>query len=743
MSDYWWAGLGGGGKVGANEPLADLIEIALRRQAALDDPVRERWVVVPSGVESIGWLLVANETEGLRRGLEAFGAFVGPALASVAPLNGLRPRDGLLAYSIELTASLEAFVDALQLMTNVRASAPLVRREPELPVALLVRDFYLALADGDVASSASALERLEATGLLDGQNLRFLRVERLARHGHWQELGRQPWLKELCRSRRPTRISNHLLEAVWRVYLEDGVAEGGSAKAWQVFESQGLLEAFGPLARSVDVPQSLRGRRFAAMVAKGSGDDALLGRVLAGVSAEERDAINELLAGNAVALPDQRLNDIRDLFDNGDYHAVVAAAESEGGGKHVALAVRAAYESEDAALAARVVEMVAGLRDDQLPSSAGFRRALDAVERLASDRCEGWPDWFRRLADSTWPGSSEVARDGVIIWDRAWLRDSVEAAAVAESLLRTVDGPNAGRLRATLDLLCDLAGGGCESPESAPFVDAVLLVLAEDENPSHQVRSAVFELISRIVASGPTTDRYVDLLNTLEAMWRRVQGRDAVPWVLDILDVLAAQACPDRPRRRMLVANITGSFLGFAHRLSRDELGLAHLVADDCEVTFEPSLASRERGYEPGAMYLDMPTALEATTWPRLAGRLVGVYSLTEGIGDRLQQRLRPLCREVRVEQNSDHVATERLRSLATGADYLIVDTKHATHSATGAIDKVRPRERQLFPSGGGMSSMLARLREALEADNDAVDQLGHVDDLGAVNLGSVALDSR
>jgi len=86
--------------------------------------------------------------------------------------------------------------------------------------------------------------------------------------------------------------------------------------------------------------------------------------------------------------------------------------------------------------------------------------------------------------------------------------------------------------------------------------------------------------------------------------------------------------------------------------------------------------------------------------------------------GTRLRERLMELAggASVQVEQNTDMVATASLRSLAANADYMVVDTWHATHSATIAIDSVLPRDRQVLPRGGGVMSYLAALQDRLES---------------------------
>jgi hypothetical protein len=241
------------------------------------------------------------------------------------------------------------------------------------------------------------------------------------------------------------------------------------------------------------------------------------------------------------------------------------------------------------------------------------------------------------------------------------------------------------------------------SPAADPFVDAVLLVLASDENPSALVRAAFFDLLMDVLASGPSNDRYTDILTTAESLWSRVRSREATPWILDVLDGLASHPSPNEGARRALVSIVVASVYEFAPRLTKDERVLFEAIGRECDVAV--ALPASE----------PLRATKSADVWEALKGRLIGIYSLTQGMGARLGERLEALCGGVHVEQNTDTVATAALRALAVKADFLLVDTRHASHAATDAIDALRPRDRQLFPAGGGISSFIARLREELE----------------------------
>lgn len=104
----------------------------------------------------------------------------------------------------------------------------------------------------------------------------------------------------------------------------------------------------------------------------------------------------------------------------------------------------------------------------------------------------------------------------------------------------------------------------------------------------------------------------------------------------------------------------------------------------------------------------------EQDLWTALDGKFIGIYSLLTRAESYLRERLSRLCAVGEVRGNSDEVATRALKSLAEKADFLVVDTWHAAHQATGAIDAVRPRERQILPKQRGHSGFLRALEEAL-----------------------------
>jgi hypothetical protein len=705
--------------------LSERVSILIDRQKEIWTRDRSAWVVVPTVREgSLCWLLIASDAEGERRAREVVGAFIGPTVGSIEPGQlALDPSnivdtrlqqadiDRIVPVKSAGTDTAE-FVEALELMTAVRTGEPELRREVEDPIGYLLRDFRLALSAADPQNSERLLERLEATGLLASENLRFLRVERLARLGRWHELGMLPWFTDMARARRPRYITEHLLEALWRREFDDVALITETGAALRRFQESDLEVRYRPLLDSIDVPSSTGARRVVWLSAVLSSNEARQRRLLESVEELESSLLERLAGtGRAHAEPVTKLGALaqaRSLLDAGEFVDAIEVAERTPGDPGLAaVAVRAAFELADPDLASRAIALVDSVQESMLPTTPGFRRNLRDVRQWSTNRCSSWTAWLSRVcSDVRWPEAADVARDLSAGWGIDEFRQESTAEAAANNLLLAAENVNAPQIKAALDLFCDLAGKLTESVGATSLIDAVLLVLSLQDNPSFAVRNAFFSLAVQVIRTGPSATRYADLVKTATGLWERVCSRETAAWALDVADLLAMSPAPDPAIRTAFISSVGNGVRGFAARLAGHERSLLEALAAECGTTVGlPPL--REEPSSP----------LETEFWGALTGRLVGLYSLLGGVGARFAERVRGLNPETRVEYNSDTVATDALRSLAKTADFFIVDTWHASHAATGAIDGVRGRERQLFPSGRGLSSFIAVLHDALERE--------------------------
>jgi hypothetical protein len=104
---------------------------------------------------------------------------------------------------------------------------------------------------------------------------------------------------------------------------------------------------------------------------------------------------------------------------------------------------------------------------------------------------------------------------------------------------------------------------------------------------------------------------------------------------------------------------------------------------------------------------------VEASGLPNLAGKRIGIYTLTEAAGARAKAALKSMYPGCRVEVNSDLVCTAKLASLAEAADLFIFAWKSSSHQAFYCVtDAMAPRE-PVWAAGKGTASILRAVSDS------------------------------
>jgi hypothetical protein len=690
-------------------PLHDRVEVVVQQQLPLWAG-SSSWVVLPAATgDGVRWEVHASDSEAQRRAEEVIPAFVGPSTGRLQRIAPVSSSEASVVLTLCGVHDQQSLVEAVELMVSVRSAEPRIGGSGIEPLAFLIRDFHLALGLGDADESAAILERIDLAGALSLDNLRFLRVERLARLSRWAELVGLPWFADLARARRPRHISEYLLEGLWWAHFGETLLQFGAGEGLNRFDSLGLGDTYRSLLEAVDTPIRPLSLRLTWLWSVSCGDVARQERLkVASVGAES--AVLDLLAGRSAGDSstwiESRSEGVRRLFDEGEFASAVALAEENPDDADiVAQAVRAAFELDDPELARRACRLVTPEIEQRLPSTRGFRASLQSVRSQAGNECLGWDRWLERVANGEpWPHAAATARNLVGSWASIAALDADEVRRCADNLLDSLDGPNSGQVGAILDLLCAASEETVEHPSAVPFFDAVLLALSTQDNLSKTVRGAFVVLVLSFLPAGPTASRYKEVVVLATELWGKVRSIEALTWALDLLDAFASNASPDLDARSQFARAVGTASGSFAMRIAPYQRTMLIELAAECGT--EVHLPSQQ---------VDSDEPDGSDPWSGLSKKSVGLYSLLDGVGGRFKSRLQSLNSTVKVETNSDTVATASLRTLAASADFMVVDTRHAAHAATMAIDEVRSRDRQLFPSGRGLSSFIERVRHELD----------------------------
>lgn len=694
------------------DSLADRVEGLIETQASRYRPNTSDWLVAPWEGD---FFLFSEDNEGQRRGREIVFAFLGPSIVCLetltdsellARLPGAWKGTGLVkASALRLVGGktqLDVMVSRLEDMVTALSGRSRHLLEIRPTHSDLLRDFRLALLRKDDESARALLDSVRLHGDVSAENLRYLRIEYLAAFQRWTEMRELPHLRALLQSRRPRAVSENLLRMVWWTELV-GV-ENQSARS--AFAERDVMGTFGPLLRSVWVPSSSEGRIVAFLAALSDVDAIRQDQILANAADEpERARLRALATAEAAATAPKPTepapNTVMAAFGQGRYSDVIESFLASPTPDSADFAIQAVLESGVGDAASRVLQEVRDLLSSgRLSLGRRERRDLEDLERLANDSCANWVDWSVRVGgDIRWGDAGSVLRDSVVSWQPISALDAQRIDQVCGALLSAVGGTNDDQLRASLDILLMEAASQLSRGSANEFTKTILLLLSEQENFSEMVRGSYLDLLTAWLESGPPRSEYDEVFELTSKIWMRVRSPNAVSWAISVLEALADAPCPD----------------------SEVRANFASQVINEMRAKYHSSASLRERAeIEDLAEQLGLPSQpieaseVERDLWAKLNGKSVGVYSHLPRAKSLLESRLRRLCNIGQVEGNADEVGTPALRAMASRVDYLVVHAWKASHSATQAIDAVRPREEQIFPVQKGVTGFLRALEDAL-----------------------------
>lgn len=697
--------------------MADRVELVVETQVARFRSGAREWLILPwSG----GFYLFSEDNEGQRRGRELIQAFLGPSIALTESVTEEHLRANV-PPSWAATGLLKASRLKRVAPGKVGGSEMLSRLEDLLaavggrtPVTLeikpshsdLLRDFRLALLNLDDDSARSLLDQILLTGRVSAENARYLRIEYLAAFGRWAEMHAMPHIGALLKARRPRAVSETLLRLVWWAEL----AGPDAVSPQQAFRERDVQGRYGALLRSVRVPSTPEGRSVAFLTAVRLNDGEWQSEILGRTATPEERAVLEALAVGvpspetphspaAQEIAPAPAHPLEQAFRAGRLAEVVQTFVANPVPEHAEFALDAVLDLGEDESRSAVLRLVQGFVADGLQLSRRGRRDVEELAQSLEASCAGWLDWARRLAGTErWADGSTTLRNQHEGWEQLNSIGAQALANVCDSLLEASAGTNADQLRMSLDILCSEAGRLLEQGQANDFCQVVLALLSEQDNFSEMVRNAYLYLFAAWLGGGPTTKEYDEVLEQTLEIWNRIASPNAVDWACSALEEMLDAPSPNDAKRTSTAVVMLESVRHHANRLTlRQQVEIEGLASD-----FGLPVRRVEDRFE------------ERSVWASLDGKYVGIYSLLTRAEPYLRDRLAQLCAVGEVKGNSDKVASQSLKSLAEKADYLVVDTWHAAHQATYAIDAIRPKDRQILPKYRGHSGFLRAIEEHL-----------------------------
>lgn len=677
--------------------------------------------------EMLTWYAMADSAREARAFREELLAAVGPSFSGFTGIGAELKRsdqvekailDFMGPHAFRLRVVDPALKDdcrlALERMLALHDRRPANQVRPPRVVALVLRDFTLALQHRDREEAEAALQELRDGGYLDGQNLLYLDVRCWEAFADWPSILKQMHEGHILDLRRPARVTQALLRALYHSELatfEEGMRVQGALKhfqkdVWQQYAT--LLQA----REGMPAPEVAKLFMLKAVLTR---DTRLRDVLLEGSAVQGADKVILQAMATLVRAPESPPRAPQDeaieAYLDGDKDRSFELLLAGGGGKRrIDLLLRCAVELGTlrvVELALEEVKKLGSLERKALEEDPRLTQRLDELEERYTAPSigvpTGWLDWVQMVSDGAFDDNkaAELAQRGAEEWSLAKL---VERPGDVVALAEAMQGVGESGKRQLWLALPHLQGFLLSeeelSPALKPSLQALLELYSLEESFSTGSRRAATDLLEALLRAGISDVEYEEAIELLVVLLGDTMPHEQVDEALDLLELLVMLA-PGRGPTVRVAAWVHGGLQRWQKRLERKQVELFNQLGDELTTGAVLPLPKVE------------PTDEEECPFDWLTDRMVALYSMNESASTRVKQTLEEEVQGVQVLCFSDKVGgNPALKQAALTADVFLIVTGAATHSATGFIDNNLGTEVEILRSHAKGSSSMLRLLE-------------------------------
>lgn len=595
----------------------------------------------------------------------------------------------LLEEAAKIIERRDRVFHSLSSILSVYGQRPPLSSAARRPLGRILRDFFAACQVGAGVEALCFYSEIQRTDALSQRNLISLEIQALWAGDRYDDIVNHPRLGNLLSGRVPTRLSVLLLRTVGalgfdRLFNLEGVSTA------QVDELRLLSQTLSPLFSAplrIELSECFEDLwKYWAIGACLLGNKKY-GRALPSfIDAAWLNAL-ETRAGLPQSQKDEngtdteRLNaeDRIDASTFDDFRQLLERTLTAPVGE-----LSDIWHKLESAPA----EFKLQLR--RFPRLFGVWSDLQKMQNATEGR--GWMGWLERLSAPIVDTESLMRelQDDCADWPTASFSEP--------ALLNFLESgsENYGTLRNSFPLLLDWLDERTIKCTSKLWLE-ILEVLALDDliNPLDVQFGG--RLVQLLVSETIDSKDRKRMTEALQVLWEKGGSVMAYPSMLDVVDVLLEKTSSNLEELGQLwqvlqqFAMAKWARLEVGQRCITQSIA-AEIVGSAVLETFPPL---RDGG------------SGEISTAPTNVcdGKLLAIYSLTEGAARRAKDVLLHMFEGLMVEVNHDHVATAGLLHLAQKAQYFIFVSASATHQAFYPVSKAR--KDIIYPKGKGTSSIV------------------------------------
>lgn len=563
--------------------------------------------------------------------------------------------------------------------------------------------FDRALVARNEKDALAAIAALRDQHGLSAENRAFLDIRLHAAFGRWNRILEHPQWEDLLKVRLPPETYGDVWDALYETYLADTEASGSAQALINAFEdfvrvpAAPLLKSRGRSRR----PAALKGFLLHELSVKAPSAE-LCASLLEQLGPNAFGAGSEDLNARVAAM--QRKSGLEQALKEMDlerYEQANALLAPLADSVDVLQAqLRCAKEIADPATASAALDRLGAAADEiAAPVRASRARLIADVEKIAAQAVPAaLPD---QLVECSTPASAEEL---VTYW-RELIQSPEAASKVADpnfvdSLVAAIEDSAVDEtplFESLLPIWFDWLV--IRTPPSSACVrvyQALNVAIQVRNRLGDSEREMVRLAVRHALLGGLTPNEYTDMVDSLGGLLPDSLSTREIAWALDIADLLLTEPCRDNEARmRWIAKSITCASQGWA-RLSLPERSLAKALAQESKIPLQLP-----------AEHAEADAMLDSST----VHAKICLYSLDTLAISRAARVLANALPHAKIDVNSDHTCTPRLRAGAKNADWVVFVSAVASHQAFYCIkNALRPDAELLQVEGSGTTRIVERV---------------------------------
>lgn len=688
--------------------------------------------------ERITWYAMATDDRRFAQMVDEIGGFVGPSYSDFrgewAQLclndeseHALAERFGPRVIKFAATRATDQphIETALALYLSVLARRPEIPDRTQRPFGKIRSDFDRALLAGNADGAQMCFEELIASGRVNAEQRKCLEIRLLAGLGHSEMLAKNPVLiASVSDVSLPAQTLIDVVTALYETFIAPIESPSDLQTILGAFNRH-IFKPFRGLFRErkgIRHPKVLRAFILSELSAREP--NALRCQSLLAAypeNAEGHDiafawckALSEPVAQPETDLREVWLSQAKQAIADEDYETA-----SDRCFKLLPLPwaysalLRCAVEVDAADITQRVLQvlgmapetLLAGLTDKDRTRLAKLRGHHPSTSHAMKS---GWVAWATSvLANPMHAPSVAELQEMATKWSVDEYANDTQSCESLANLLADASGDAQDVFRDAFPVLIDFFESSFGMRRAfRPIYSILIKFLGWSGSLSPDELEICSQLTQVLLTTGPNEDEYTDALGDLQEVLKANASPVHFDWGLNLAELLLLYPAPDQGAAKLrLFIEVVGMLRSAPHRITEAQRNILGVIARDYDC------------HELLNTFPAVENNLDTESTPVVSySGLIGIYTLTEGAGQRAKEILERMYPKATIELNNDAVSTDRLIALAKTADIFVFAWKSSKHQAYYCVKEVRQGQDIVLPLGKGSASILSSVLERISS---------------------------